>query len=183
MSNTTVCRVLARNGFTLKVIEKAIVTQNEARQVLWVEEQWRIPVRCRVYVHAAHRVGRAAEGRWAWAVHGERAECYVASSAGVRTSLLVAMAHDGVIDWMITRPPPGQSSVDFVLFLVRHLLPTLRAYNPDQAWDEQEDRCVLILNNARVHDEGALAAVRARGVFVLLLPPYSPEFNPIEDVF
>jgi len=41
----------------------------------------------------------------------------------------------------------------------------------------------LNLDNARVHDEVALAAVRARGVFVLLLPPYSPDFNPIEDVF
>jgi len=54
---------MARNGFTLKVTENAFVTRNEARQVLWVEEQWSIPPRCRVYVHAAHRVGRAAEGR------------------------------------------------------------------------------------------------------------------------
>jgi len=183
VSNNTVCRLLARNGFTRKVIEKAFITRNEARRLLWVEEQWKIPLRCRVYVDEAHRVGRAAERRWAWALRDERAECYVASSAGVRTSFFVAMAHDEVIDWMITRPPPGQSSVDFVLFLVRHLLPSLRSYDPEQAWDEQEDRCVLILDNARVHDEVALAAVRARGVFVLLLPPYSPDFNPIEDVF
>jgi len=34
-----------------------------------------------------------------------------------------------------------------------------------------------------VHDEVALAAARARAVFVSLLPPCSHEFNPIEDVF
>ena len=107
----------------------------------------------------------------------------MASSAGVRTSFFVAMAHNEVTDWMITRPPPGQSSVDFVLFLVRHLLPSLRSYDPEQWWNEQEDRCVLILDNTSVHDEVALAAVRAREVFVLLLPPYSPDFNPIEDFF
>ena len=65
---------------------------------------------------------------------------------------------------------------------MRRLLPSLRSYDPEQAWDEQEDRCVLIIDTARVHDEVALAAVRARGVFVLLLPPYYPDFNPIEDV-
>jgi len=39
------------------------------------------------------------------------------------------------------------------------------------------------LDNARVHDEVALEKVRDAGVVVLLLPPYSPDFNPIEDVF
>jgi len=34
-----------------------------------------------------------------------------------------------------------------------------------------------------VHDEVALATVRDAGLVVLLLPPYSPDFNPIEDVF
>jgi len=42
---------------------------------------------------------------------------------------------------------------------------------------------VLVLDNARIHDEVALTAVRAASVVVSLLPPYSPDFNPIEDVF
>jgi len=133
VSNNTVCGLLARNGFTRKVIERAFIARNEARRLLWVEEQWKIPFRCRVCVDEAHRVGTAAERRWAWALREERAECYVASSAGVCTSFFVAMAQDEVIDWMITFPPPGQSSVDFVLFLVRHLLPSLRSNDPEPA--------------------------------------------------
>ena len=39
------------------------------------------------------------------------------------------------------------------------------------------------MDNARIHNEVAFAAVGAAGVVVLLLPPYSPDFNPIEDVF
>ena len=50
-------------------------------------------------------------------------------------------------------------------------------------WSEQTERCVLGLDNARIHDEVALTAVRAAGVVVLLVPPYSPDFNPIENVF
>ena len=47
---------------------------------------------------------------------------------------------------------------------------------------EKPKRCVLILNNARVHDELAVAVIEAAGVLGCRLPPYSPEFNPIEDV-
>ena len=59
----------------------------------------------------------------------------------------------------------------------------MHAVEAGREWDEQPDRCVLVLDNARIHDEVALAAVRAAGVVVLLLPPYSPDINPIEDVF
>ena len=40
-----------------------------------------------------------------------------------------------------------------------------------------------MLDNARIHDEVSLEVLRDAGVFVLSLPPYSPDFNPIEDVF
>lgn len=183
VSVSSVSRVLAHNDFTRKIIEKAFFTRNEAQRAAWVELQWRIPLRCLVHVDEAHRCGRAAERRWAWAHRGERAECYVESSRGVRTSFLVAMAHDEVLDWLITRPPPGQSSVDFLLFVVSFLLPRMTAYDATREWDAQERRCVLVLDNARVHDQLALTRVRAAGVFVMLLPPYSPDFNLIEDVF
>lgn len=183
VSALSVSRILSRNGFTRKVLEKAFFTRDEARRALWVEALWSIPLRCRVYVDEAHRVGRAAERRWAWAVRGTRAECYVASQAGVRTSFFVAMAHDRVLDWMITRPPPGQTAVDFLLFLTNFLLPQMQPVVEGLPWSEQPEKCVLVLDNARIHDDVALAALRDAGVFVLSLPPYSPDFNPIEDVF
>jgi len=91
------------------------------------------------------------------------------------------MAHDRVLDCFITRPPPGQTSVDFLIFLTTLVLPGMTAC-VEGGRAEQPPRCVLVLDNARIHDEVALARVRAAGVFVLLLPPYSPDFNPIEDV-
>eukprot|EP00170_Pyropia_yezoensis_P002276 contig_9510_g2280 len=59
----------------------------------------------------------------------------------------------------------------------------MTAYDATREWDAQKGRCVLVLDNARVHDQLALTRVRDAGVFVMLLPPYSPAFNPIEDVF
>jgi len=182
VSPASVSRILARNGYTRKIIEKAFFTRNEAKRVSWVAAQWQIPLSCRVYIEEAHRVVRAAERRWAWSVRGSRSECYVASSAGARTSFFVAMAHDCVIDWMITRPPPGQTAVNFLLFVTSFVLPRMRACVAGE-WSVQPECCKLVLDNARIHDSVALASLRAAGVFVSLMPPYSPDFNPIEDVF
>jgi len=180
VSLSTMARVLAHNGFTSKLIELAFVMRTEASRAAWVAAQRQVPLCCRVYVDEAHRVGRVAEWLWAWSLRGSRAECYVASSAGVRTSFFVAMAHDRLLDWLITRPPPGKTAVDLLLFLTSFVLPYMRPVVEGREWSE---RCVLALDNARIHDELALTAVRAAGVVVLLPPPYSPDFNPIDEVF
>jgi len=59
----------------------------------------------------------------------------------------------------------------------------MHAVEAGRAWHEQPDRCVLVHDNAPIHDDVALAAVRGTGVVVLLLSAYSLVFNPIEDVF
>ena len=145
--------------------------------------QWVIPLHYRVYIDEAHRRGRAAHRKWMWSQRGARAESYVDASKGVATSFIVAMAHGGLIDWKVTKPPPGQPSVDFLLFLINSVLPAMSAYNPMLPRDQQEPNCVLILDNARVHDHIAVAVAEAAGVMVRFLPPYSPDFNPVEDVF
>ena len=135
--------------------------------------QWQIPLRCRVFIDVAHRVGRSAQRQWAWALRGERVVFFVASSAGVRTIFFVAMALDRLLDWLITRPPPGQAAVDFLLFVTNLVLPHMHAVQAGRAGDEQSDRYVLVLDNARTHDEVASAAARVAGVVVLLLPVLS----------
>lgn len=45
-------------------------------------------------------------------------------------------------------------------------------------------RSVLILDNASIHDHArVIAACHLHGVRVIFLPPYSYDFNPIEDAF
>ena len=183
ISPSSVSRILAAGGITRKVIETCYISHNELSRAQWDRSQWDIPLRARACVDEAHRCGRSAERKWAWMLPGLRAECYITNSNGVSTSFLVAMGHDEILDWVITQPPPGQSSVDFFLYILAHLFPYMNAYGPALPWSEQPERCVFILDNARVHDQLALAVFEAAGVLICRLPPYSPDFNPIEDVF
>jgi len=88
VSPASVGRMFAREGYKRKIIEKAFFTRNEDERVDWVAVQWKITPSSCVQMYEAHRVGRAPKRRWAWSVCGSRSECYVASSAGERTSLL-----------------------------------------------------------------------------------------------
>jgi len=183
ISPESVRRVLAANGFTRKLIVTNFRHRNEAAREASVAAQLVIPRHRRVYIDEAHRRRRSANRRWAWSLRGARAESYVDASKGVATGFIVAMAHGRLIDWKLTKPPPGQSSVDFLLFFFNSVLPKMSAYNHVLPWDQHEPNCVLILDNARVHDHIAVAVVQAAGVMALFLPPYSPDINPVEDVF
>jgi len=183
VSPESVRRILASNGITRKVIQMNFRQRNEAARAAWLAAQWVIPLEYRVYVDEAHRRGRAANRRWAWALRGARAETYIDASRGVAMSFIVAMAHGGLVDWKLTKTPPGQSSVDTLLYLINSVLRSKNEYNPALPWDELVPNCVLILHSARVHDNLAVAVVEAARMRVRFLPPYSPDFNPVEDVF
>jgi len=81
--------------------------------VAWVAAQWQIPLRYRVYIGEAHRVGPSARRQWNWSLREERAERYAASSAGVRASLFVAMAFDRLLFRCIIRPSRGRPLFNF----------------------------------------------------------------------
>lgn len=46
------------------------------------------------------------------------------------------------------------------------------------------DRSILVLDNCAIHKSEALReAVESMGCLLVFLPPYSPDFNPIEESF
>jgi len=107
---------------------------------------------------------------YAWAPRGERAHAAAPRNPGENKTVIAALTLDGLSALM--RFDGGMTSDRFVGD-VRHVLaPTLR---PGQ---------VVIADNLRAHHaEGARVAIEARGARFLPLPPYSPDFNPIEHAF
>ena len=82
------------------------------------------------------------------------------------------MRHGGLsAPWVI----PGAMDRDsFNIYIETQLAPTLRP------------RDIVILDSLSVHKSAeaeAEAAVRARGAWMLFLPQYSPDLNPIEMAF
>jgi len=59
----------------------------------------------------------------------------------------------------------------------------MNRFLPGLSWRLQRDRCVLLYDKAPIDSAEADAFIATNGFFALRLPPYSPEFQPIEEVF
>ena len=106
----------------------------------------------------------------AWAPRGQRAYATAPANRGENKTVVAALTLDGVGPRM--RFDGAMTTARFEGYVRFVLAPTLR---PGQ---------VVIADNLRAHHPpGARAAIEARGARLLFLPPYSPDFNPIEHAF
>jgi len=107
---------------------------------------------------------------YGWAPIGKRVIDHVPHGHWKTTTFVAALRHDG-----LTAPMVVDGAINGELFLAyveQILLPTLR---------EGE---IVVLDNLSSHKvAGVEKAIVSAGAQVLYLPPYSPDFNPIENVF
>jgi transposase len=107
---------------------------------------------------------------YGWAPHDARATGSVPRTHGTNTTLVAALAPNGLHEpWMIEG---AMTTETFEWYITEQLGPTLR---PGQ---------VVVLDNLSVHKAASMRqAIEARGCSLLFLPPYSPDFTPIEQAF
>ena len=107
---------------------------------------------------------------YGWAPHDQRASGSVPRNHGKNVTLVAALTPDGLqTPWMIEG---AMDTETFEWYITQQLAPTLR---PGQ---------VVVLDNLSAHKaESIREAIAARGCSLLFLPPYSPDFTPIEQAF
>jgi len=107
---------------------------------------------------------------YGWAAIGKRVIDHVPHGHWKTTTFLAALRHDG-----LTAPMVVDGAINGELFLAyvnQILLPTLREGD------------IAVLDNLSSHKvAGVKEAIETVGAKVVYLPPYSPDFNPIELVF
>lgn len=108
--------------------------------------------------------------RYGRAPRGERCLGHVPRNWGKNTTLMAAMTLDGVQTSVVLEGAMDRPVFD--RFVEQFLVPTLQ---PGQ---------VVIWDNLSVHKSvDAADLIEAAGCRVVPLPPYSPDFNPIEQLF
>ena len=106
----------------------------------------------------------------AWAPIGERAVAAVPRNTPINTSTIAAMSHQGVGPSMLVAG--GVDQATFVAYLEHQLAPTL-----------QPGQLVLVDNLSAHKSVRAQEIVAACGCRLVYLPPYSPDYSPIELAF
>jgi transposase len=105
-----------------------------------------------------------------WCARGRRLAAKIPHGHWKTMTFLAALRCDRIeAPWVLDGPINGQS---FRTYVDQVLAPTLKPGD------------VVILDNLGSHKGKAVRrAIRASGARLLFLPPYSPDLNPIEQVF
>jgi putative transposase len=105
-----------------------------------------------------------------WAPRGQRLKAKVPHGRWKTMTFLAALRHDRVdAPWLLDGPMNGER---FRLYVETVLVPSLRPGD------------IVIVDNLGAHRVKAVRrAIRAAGAKLLFLPKYSPDLNPIEQLF
>ena len=127
----------------------------DPEQLIFIDETW-------ASTNMARRYGRAPRG--------ERLRAGVPHGHWKTTTFVAGLSRTGMIaPWVLDGPMNGDA---FNTYVTRVLVPELSPGN------------VVIMDNLSSHKAPAVrVAIEAAGARLLFLPPYSPDFNPIEMAF
>jgi transposase len=105
-----------------------------------------------------------------WAPKGERLEAKVPYGHWQTSTFVAALRSDRVeAPWLLDGPINGES---FLIYVEQVLAPTLKPGD------------IVVMDNLGSHKGKAVRqAIRAAGARLLFLPKYSPDLNPIEQLF
>jgi transposase len=105
-----------------------------------------------------------------WGPRGKRLRAKVPQGRWQTMTFLAALRHDRLeAPWLIDGPINGEK---FQLYVEKVLVPTLKPGD------------IVIMDNLGSHKGKAVRrAIRAAGARLFFLPKYSPDLNPIEQVF
>jgi transposase len=105
-----------------------------------------------------------------WSPRGERLKAKAPYGHWNTMTFLAALRHDRIdAPWLIDGPINGER---FLLYVEAVLVPTLQPGD------------IVILDNLSSHKSKAVRlAIRNAGAHLIFLPKYSPDLNPIEQVF
>lgn len=108
--------------------------------------------------------------RTGWAPQGERYRTYAPFGAWKTQTFIAGLrCHGLTAPWIVNAP---MNKHIFEIYVETQLAPTLSKGD------------VVIMDNVAFHkSEKAEKLIRNRGAWVLFLPPYSPDLNPIEMAY
>jgi len=190
LTQKEICEELRRNGIKLSLpkvcrILKAMVYSRKRLVVVPVERNSERIIEqrtefCRyidnisddslVYLDE-FGVNRHCVRSYGYSPKNSKAVSILHANRGRNVSVLVAISKNGILCYEVCKTP--FNSEKFKEFLLQKLLPGLKNKNP-----------VLVMDNCRIHKTAdVIRTITAAGVSYKFLPAYSPQLNPIEEMF
>jgi len=187
-STSTIDRVLRAVGWTDKRVITHYKERNDDLRVRWARMALLFPSSAFVPCDESRVDGSSSYRRSSWAPQGQRSHRLLPSPRNRprRTVTVGISSSSGVLAEYVTEYPDGgsgQTEYDWLMLILSFLPNTNAAIGAAAANSNQQINSILLIDTAPVHATRVDAFIRAHGLRVLRLPPYSPDFAPVEMVF
>jgi len=140
-----------------------------ARRQAWFDRQIDLDPERLIFIDETGASTKMARLR-GWAPRGERCRAAIPHGHWKTTTFTAGLRLDGLVaPWLLDGPMDGEA---FRVYVRRVLVPQI------------EPGDIVIMDNLPAHKvSGIRDAIEAKGADLIYLPPYSPDFNPIEMAF
>jgi len=139
------------------------------KRIRWQRYQRRIDYKRLVFVDETWAKTNMTRTR-GWAPRGRRLVACVPQGERKTLTFLAGLRHDRIVAPCVIDGPIDRAT--FLAWLKQFLIPTLHPAD------------VVVLDNLSSHKGAAIRhTIRRAGAHLLFLPQYSPDLNPIEQVF
>jgi len=176
-SKSMIDRHLHKLGFTSKRSLRLFGALSDAVRRVHTLVRDSIPERYIVSVDETHTDGGDVFRMYGRALARERDNVHGRDPRSVpRTSTTMAVSSDSRILGLqsVAVGRVALTSADWRLFL-QLLIPELGVYVAGRPWSQQSNNCVVLFDNAPIHNAGGDTHLGNNGVPFLRLPPYSPD--------
>ena len=177
ISAATLCRTLKRIGCTRQVIHHVATQQSEALRAKFMAEISLYDPSMLIWIDESGCDRRDTIRKRGYSIRGIPPKSQLLLARGKRYSAIPIMSQEGIHDVCLFE---GTVNGDkFEDFLRNYLVPLLLPF------DGTNVRSVVIMDNASIHHIDGVKDVieNQASARLLFLPPYSPDLNPLEEVF
>ena len=173
VAQSTLCQFLHTQGFSRQKMKLVAKQRDDVQRSTFANEVSIYSADMFIFLDETGTDRRDVLRRYAFSWRGRAAQAHKLLVRGEHLSAVACMSTRGALDCKVVHGP-----VDGDLFyeiVQGTLLPHLMPFNGTS---------VVIMDNASIHHvEGIQEMINGVGALLLYLPPYSPDYNPIEELF
>jgi transposase len=176
VSQSTISRALKRINITRKKLQVEAAQRNQVLRLNYQLNMSLVRAGQYVFVDESGSDERTGDRSHGYAKRGVPARVARWLRSRTRISVLPAYTVEGYIDF-ITFEGTCNAAI-FEEFILGNVLPLMNRW--------PQDRSVLVMDNHSIHHariDSIKEACLLKGVKLVFLPPYSPDYNPIEESF
>ncbi|XP_065888536.1 uncharacterized protein [Dysidea avara] len=173
---SNICRFLQKSGFTRQKLRITATQRDDFLRQQYISEVSIYSPEMLIFLDETGTDRRNTLRHYGYSMRGKPIVSHQLLIRGDHLSGIAFMSVNGLLDVKVVR---GVTNGDvFYSFVEKHLLPCLLPY------DGKNPHSVVIMDNCSIHHLSSIVKmIEEVGAIVHFLPPYSPDFMPIEFAF